>query len=399
MDPFASGQLRIEPDAEPGLPPEFCNGTPAPPDRTDARRADVEAKQERIAVVLDAMGCEAALLLMPAHVSWVTSGLNVRGLVAESERPGIYTNGRQRWLLCSNVDTQRLFDEELDRLGFQLKEWAWDAGRAELLSNVVAGRKVAGDRPFPNMPLLLDKFRPQLRVLSAFEQEVYTDLGRLVAHAVEATARNCAAGQSEEDIAGQLGHRLLHHGAEPVSLSVMADGRGEKYRRAGFTSAMVTQTCTLQATAQRDGLFATAGRTVAFEPVAGDFRAAYDTALRLAAVYFSLSVPEQSISTARAAGQAMLANGPFEYESRLSQPGYGAGRFPAEELRRFGHDEPFMANQALMWQPRVGPAALVETVLVTPQGAEGVTGPQDWPFKRVRITGGTAFDIPDILIR
>ncbi len=78
------------------------------------------------------MEVESLLLLMPAHVAWFTAGLNVRGLIADSERPAVYTNGRQRWLICSNVDTQRLFDEELDRLGFQLKEWSWDGGRAGL---------------------------------------------------------------------------------------------------------------------------------------------------------------------------------------------------------------------------------------------------------------------------
>ena len=65
------------------------------------------------------MDCEAVVLLMPAHVAWFTSGLTARGLIADSERPGVYTNGRQRWLLCTNVDTQRLFDEEVDRRGFQ----------------------------------------------------------------------------------------------------------------------------------------------------------------------------------------------------------------------------------------------------------------------------------------
>ena len=91
---------------------------------------------------------------MPAHVAWFTGGMNVRGLIADTERPGVYTNGRQRWLLCcSNVDTQRLFDEELDGLGFQLKEWQWATGRAVLLGELVAGKKFATDRPFPNMPL------------------------------------------------------------------------------------------------------------------------------------------------------------------------------------------------------------------------------------------------------
>src|SRR5947208_3769613 len=208
-----------------------------PPVALAARRADIDIKQAQVAWLLESMQCEAALLLAPAHVCWVTSGMNVRGLIADSERPGVYTNGKQRWLLCSNVDTQRLFDEELDQLGFQLKEWTWDGGRAELLSNVSSGRKVCVDRPFPNMPQASERLRPLVRILSAHEQDEYRTLGRLVAHAVEATARNSSPGQTEEEIAGQLGHRLLHHGAEVAAISVTADDRGAKFRRAGFTAA------------------------------------------------------------------------------------------------------------------------------------------------------------------
>src|SRR5580700_1804401 len=135
-----------------------------------ARRADIDAKQAAVAPILEELECEAILLFMSAHVSWFTSGLNLRGLFADSERPGVYTNGRQRWLLCSNIDTQRFFDEELDQLGFQLKEWSWAGGRAELLMNVTTGRKIAGDRQLPNMPLVSDRLRPLIRVLSAVEQ-------------------------------------------------------------------------------------------------------------------------------------------------------------------------------------------------------------------------------------
>ncbi|HEY3787823.1 MAG TPA: hypothetical protein VGL71_03165, partial [Urbifossiella sp.] len=130
------------------LPPPEANGvhsTPPvapPPVALAARRADIDIKQAQVAWLLEQLECESALFLAPAHVAWLTAGLNVRGLIADSERPGVYTNGRQRWLLCSNIDSQRLFDEELDQLGFQLKEWTWEGGRAELLLNVTTGRKV-----------------------------------------------------------------------------------------------------------------------------------------------------------------------------------------------------------------------------------------------------------------
>jgi Xaa-Pro dipeptidase len=401
MDPFTSGQLRIDPDETMIGPAPRLNGSGvhrAVADPIAARRADIDSKQRQLAALLEAIGCEAALLFVPSHVAWFTAGMNVRGLIADSERPGVYTNGQQRWLLCSGVDTHRLFDEELDRLGFQLKEWTWEGGRADLVMNVAAGRKVAFDRPFPNVPLVNERLRPLLRVLSAFEREAYEDLGRLVAHAVEATARHLGRGQTEAEAAGQIGHRLLHHGAEPAVVSVTADGRGAKFRRAGFTAAPVERTCVLQATAHRDGLYATASRAVSLGPPPPEFRTEYDLAVRLAAVYRSFSRPDETTASAAAAGQMVLTDPAYEYDWRLTPPGYGAGRFPAEELRRAGQDEPFADGQPLVWQPRVGAAAVVDTVIVTPDGADTVTPVEDWPFKRVTVRG-QAFDIPDILVR
>jgi Xaa-Pro dipeptidase len=363
-----------------------------------ARRDDIEAKQSALAPMLEELGCEAILLFMSAHVSWFTAGLNLRGLYAESERPGIYTNGKQRWVLCSNVDTQRLFDEELDQLGFQLKEWTWEGGRADLLLNVTTGRKIAADRPFPNLKLAIDRLRPLLRELSSYEQTAYCEIGKLVAHAVEATARNLGQGQTEIEIAGQLGHRLIRHGIEPASTSVVADGRGSKYRRAGVASAPVTRTCVIQATGQRDGLYATCARAVSFGPPPDDFRTAHDLAIKQGALYRALSIPNNTIGGIGEAARAVLANTPYEFDWRFSQPGYGTGRFAAEELRRGGQDDPLKAGQAIVWQPRVGPAAIVDTVIVTNNEPVLVTPAEDWPVKRLAVRNGPFYDLPDVLI-
>ena len=399
MNPQES-EVVLDLDLGEAIEPLEANGVhPAapPPVALAARRADIDIKQAQVSWLMEQVECEAAMFLAPAHVAWFTAGMNIRGLLADSERPGVYTNGRQRWLLCSNIDTQRLFDEELDQLGFQLKEWTWEGGRAELLQNVTTGRKVCCDRPLPNMPQTTERLRPILRVLTAFEQDEYRTLGRLVAHAVEATARNITRNSTEEEVAGQVGHRILHKGAEPVSVSVSADGRGAKFRRSGFTPALVKETCVVQATAQHGGLFATASRTIAFGAVPDEFRNAHDLALRLAAVYRSFSRPEETMTSVRTAGQPILAGSEYEFENRLSQPGYGAGRFAAEELRRAGQDERFALGQAFVWQPRVGPAAVVDTAIATADGGECVTPPAEWPFKRVLIRGKTQ-DVPDILV-
>ena len=361
------------------------------------RRADIDAKQAILSRLLAELQCEAVVLLMPAHVAWFTGGMNVRGLIADGERPGIYTNGRQRWLLCSNTDTQRLFDEELDGLGFMLKEWHWASGRATLLGELVVNKKVASDRPYPTMPLINDKLRPILRPLMPSDIGRFRELGLVVAHALEATAREIERGETEEDVAGALAHRIFHRGAEAHAISVTAEGRGGIFRRAGYTRTKVETLCTLQATAGRDGLFATASRTVCFGPPTEAYRAEYDAACRVAAVDRLESHPGGTVASAVDTASALLKNTPFEHEWRLSPAGYGTGWFPADDLRKAGVDEKFVADQAIVWQARVGAAGIVDTVLVGEGVCDAITPPEQWPFKRISLLDA-AHHIPDLLV-
>src|SRR5262245_21862878 len=107
------------------------------------RRSDVEAKQALVAGMLAELGCDGLLILEPENFAWLASGAVARGTIDPAALPGLYLSSEGRWVLCANVDSQRLFDEEMDGLGFQLKEWPWHWGRAQLLADLCQGRNVA----------------------------------------------------------------------------------------------------------------------------------------------------------------------------------------------------------------------------------------------------------------
>ncbi len=369
-----------------------------PDDEIAARRAAIDARQERLGELAAGLGCEGVVLFQPAHVAWFAGGWNVRGLLADTERPGLFTNGRQRWVVCSNVDTQRLFDEELDRLGFQLKEWQWAGGRAALLGELTANKKIAADRPFPGLPPVNEQLRTMIRPLAASDTVRLKRLGAAVGHAVEAAARTMTGTETEQELAGQVAHRLVRAGADVAALTVQADGRDAAYGRAGYGPHPVKQFCRLQATGSAGGLYATAARTVSFGPPPAEFAAAFDLAVKLSASYRGRSVPGETIGAAGVAGRALLKGTPHEFSWRDAPPGYGTGWVMAEELRRLGQDEPLVSDQAVVWQARVGIAAVVDTVLVTAAGPEPVTPADDWPFKRVTV-GGRKVDVPDVLVQ
>jgi Xaa-Pro dipeptidase len=367
---------------------------PAPPPvEPPSRRADVEAKQDLIAKLLADAGCDGLFVLDTPNFRWLTSGAEPRGLFAPAEAPALYFSAQGRWLLCNSLDSQRFFDEELDGLGFQLKEWPWQVARDDYLADLAVGRRTASDVPFRDCQQAGVFLERQRRLLSAYEQEHYRELGRLLVHALEATTRAIAPGDTEEEVAGHLSHRLLRHGVEAVSIQVAADERARRYRRHGFTSAAVQTACIVQATAAKFGLFATACRSVCFGEPTDELRHEFDLAVRLSAVYLALARPGEPVATVLDATRQFLAGTAAEHDWRLAPLGYLTGRAPAEAVLKPNADERFTPNTAIVWQARLGAAAVCDTFLVGPEGFEALTPAIGWPACRV-VVQGKPFDRP-----
>src|SRR5581483_2212230 len=167
--------------SEPTLAPAMPGPREAPGlDSGMDRRADIDAKMALVANVLQETGCDGLLLLDPDNVAWLTSGATARGSLDPRDHPGVYCNGDARWLLCGNTDTQRMFDEELDGLGFQLKEWPYHWGREQLLADLCQGRKVACDQPFGDAVQVGNRLQPLRRVLTPYEQACLRSLGQIL---------------------------------------------------------------------------------------------------------------------------------------------------------------------------------------------------------------------------
>src|SRR5947207_11207243 len=153
------------------------------------RRTDVEVKQVRIAALLQEVGCDGLLVLQPDNFAWLTGGASARGILDAEALPGIYFTPDSRWLLSSNVDTHRLFDEEIDGLGFQLKEWPWHQERPQLLADLCQGRNVASDTPILTCKNVAPQLQMLRRTLTDYEIACYRILGQTLSHALEATGR------------------------------------------------------------------------------------------------------------------------------------------------------------------------------------------------------------------
>jgi hypothetical protein len=351
------------------------------------RRSDVEAKQVWVYNLLADLGCEGLLVLDPENFAWLTSGGSSRGILDPGELPVLFFTPEQRCIISSNVETQRLFDEEVDGLGFQLKEWPWHLGRDQLLADLCHGRKMACDRPFRDYQVVRDSLRQRRRMQSPYEQACFRALGNLVSHALEATCRGLVPAQSERDVAGQLGHRLLHRGAQPVSISVTGSGRSRMYRQSGFTPAEVGNLCVVTTTARKYGFCVTASRAVSLGPLADPLPKEFETTCKIMATYIGATWADAVPKAILNSGKRVYQMNGFEHEWRLCPQGFVTGRGLVEVPLNYQTEELLQSGWGVTWQASVGAAFQCDTYLITDMGPEVITTPESWPQKRVRYHG------------
>ena len=362
------------------------------------RRVDIDAKMGRVAALLKEVGCEGLLLLEPENVAWLTSGAAARGVLDPDSAPAVYCTGEARWVLCANPDSQRIFDEEVDGLGFQLKEWPWHWGRAQFLAELCANRKVACDRPLGDAVVVTEQMRKLRLQLTPYEGACRLALGQVISHALEATCRTLTAHETEREVAGQVAHRLMHRGVQPLHVGVAADGRSRAYRQFGFTSAPVQQFAVLTATGRKYGLTATASRTVCFGEVPAELRQDHNAVIRVSASYLASSWTDAVPREVLLAGRRIYLISGYEHEWMLAPQGHLTGRSVVELALTPRTAELFQAGWAVTWCASAGAAVSCDTFLVTEQGPKAITPTEVWPLKRVRIQGAECVR-PDILQR
>jgi len=362
------------------------------------RRADIEAKMARTSNLIQESGCEGLLILEPENFSWLTSGATDRALPYPAGAPVLYCNGDNRWLIASNVDSQRLFDEELEGLGFQLKEWPWHWGRDQLLADLCQNRRLACDRPLADTKLLADGLRRLRLVLTPYDQACYRALGQMISHALEATCRTLAPGETEREIAGQICHRLIHRGVQPLHVGVAADGRSRHYRLFGYTSVPVQSYALLTVTGRKYGLVATATRAVHFGALSQEYRQDLSAVCRVSASYLASTWPDAVPREILLAGRRIYLLSGYEHEWTLGPQGQVTGRAPVEVMLSAQTTDLFQPGWAVCWNAHAGAVASCDTFLITDQGPREITPTESWPLKRIRIQGAD-FVRPDILQR
>ena len=340
----------------------------------------------------------AALLLQnPANFAWLTvGGQNQRG-GSTGQTGALFVTPDARVIVCSNSETAQYFEADIPGLGFQLKERPWFEPKAVMVSDLCRGRRVASDtglKGTDDVSLMLLGMRLPL---TDYDTELTREAGRLVTHAVEATARSLTRGRTEAEIAGEIAHRLLKHNVYPERIQILGDGRGRRFRYWTFDQTNVHRYCTISVVGRYQGLHAGVARTVSFGAPPPELLAAFEPAALVAATGIYFSQPEWELFEVWNRVQRLYEKSGAAAEWRLADQAdvveYAFGSVPLMPTSEFR----LTAGTPVFWHPSVGPAVMGDTVLVTKDGTEIITPPREWPTVPISVKG-VNIEIPAILV-
>jgi Xaa-Pro aminopeptidase len=353
------------------------------------RRNDIEIKHQRVREYLEATGQDALVLGRSESVAWFTSGGDLGQDLTGLSSVLLFINRTSRAVVTDNVQSARVFEEELAGLGFQIKERPWYEDPEKVVTELSHNRRVASDlkQPASPWPREDDPIRALRSPSTDLERQRLRELGRSLTLAIEATCRNFVQGEKEADVAGHLAHRLIREGIVPVDLRVASDDRLARYRQPKFKAAPIRRRVTITATGRRRGLCASATRTVSFGPPDEAFRNCHGLAAMIDATCIYFSRTEETVGEVFRRARRIFEKFDHPHEWTLDYLGHIVGYAPREAV--FLPDSPLVLNHgaAVFWNPSVGAARSGDTVVVDRRGYEVVTEAQHWPRIDVSVKG------------
>ena len=361
------------------------------------RVSEIATRHQRVADFLRQEKYAALLIQQPSNFAWLTAGAcNERG-GSTGCTGSIFVTPDARVLVCSNADTAQFFETEVSNMGFQLKERPWFEPRNVMVADLCRGRRVASDSGFSGTtdvsPRLLEMRLP----LSDFDAARLREAGKLLTHAIEATARGLTVGRTEAEIAGELSHRLFKHGLHPERLQVLADGRGRRFRRWTYDQSPVQRYCSISAVASFHGLMVGAARTVCWGTAPPDLLKAFESAVLISAAGIYFSQPDWELfevwNRVHRLYEKTGAGSEWQLADQADIVEYEFGAIPVVPSSEYR----LSAGTPIYWHPSVGPVQMGDTVLVTKRGTEILTTSSEWPVVPIAVKGSNV-DVPAILV-
>lgn len=360
----------------------------------------LNTKAAKVRRLLREKNLDAALISTQANFSWLSDG--GRGHVAlasEASVGSFFVTMDEVYLITSNIEAQRLQDEEIGDLEYRVKEHPWydNAKRGEIARKLCSGKKVGADMPMDGAANIAGDIAELRYMLSDLEVERYQQLGQQCGEAIGKVCKAIKPGMSEFEIAGMASAELYSRAVAPVVLLVAVDDRISLYRHPLPTGKRVEKYGMIVICGRKHGLIASVTRLFHFGPMSDELKRKHQAVVEVDTVFIAESHPGAVVGDIFAAAQKAYEEKGYPGEWQFHHQGGPAGYEARDYVATPGNTQKFLKPQALAWNPSIKGTKSEDTIITTEGKPEIITATPDWPMISVSYKGD-AWERPDILV-
>jgi Xaa-Pro aminopeptidase len=344
------------------------------------RRIEADEKVADVLRAAAAGGADGALLDDRDTVRWLLDGRG-RPIDRGSQRSPyrLLLLGDARFLLCPDIETRRVSDEERpDELGYQLVDHPWADDADVVVQRLARGARLASDAGLAG-PLRGARLR-----LRPLERERYRGLGADAAEAMTGALAQLRSEMREDDAAHVVVCEASRRGIFACVVLVAGEQRSLVHRHPLPTAERLGRQALVAATMERDGLHASLTRVVSFGPPPAALVERVEAAAAVDTALIDASVPGARLDVLLGVAQRAYAATGRPDEWRLHHQGGPTGYRPREALARPAERLALEDGMAVAWNPSVsGGAKSEDTILVTAGPPELLTATPALPTRVV----------------
>ena len=355
------------------------------------RQEEVNTKLQRVRTWLETAGLEGIVLTSQANFAWLTGGGSNYVYVGDAAgEASLLVTRSQVYLLTNNIELQRLLEEELAGLPFQVIQWKWhQMNKAkELVAELCKLSRTVSDLGSLGLPPASSGFTELRYTMLPPEIERYRCLGLDAAQSVEAACFHAKPGDAELDVAASLAFECQKRNILPLVNLVAGDERIARYRHPLPTRNQIRRTMMVALTGRRHGLHVSLTRLVSFGPVDSDLTARH-RAVTAVDTRFNLE-SRAGVTMGHVVSKAIeqYASEGFPQEWELHHQGGLTGYAGREIFGTPASQYRMQHNQVLTWNPSITGTKSEDTILLSENGPEILTRSGNWPELEVELPVG-----------
>jgi antitoxin VapB len=365
------------------------------------RRAEIAGKLDDLRRRMQDRRLEMVVIRQAPNVAWLSAGASTNvNLTTDQAGVSIVVTMDRVSILADTIEAPRLEAEEhVADLGLQLDAPVWWEAGGTLASLLDQSRAAGSDdarlgQDVSDISSDLQHLRTRLRPGEV--QRLYQAAG-IASQALQKTISSLSPGMTEFAIAAEVARHTISRGGQVVVNLVASDHRISRFRHPLPTAKPVERYVMLVLCASVGGLIAAVTRLVHFGPLPAELEDKARAVAEIDARLILTSCAGRTLGDQFRCAEEAYRDAGYPEAIREHHQGGCIAYLGREALAQPGDPTIIESGQAFAWNPSVSGVKSEDTILVTPDGPEVLTGWFDWPVIPCCFAG-ESLDRPAILV-